>query len=229
MAKLIFLEAPAAYESFDWQAHRAGTAVVWDVLRATSTIVTAFHSGIKAILPVREVEEAFAAKQESRLLAGERGGVAVAGFDRGNSPREFLGPELRGKHMVLSTTNGTRALRAAAACERVAVGSLLNLQAVADWLQRQPAPWILACSGTGEDFALEDALAAALLAERLGVDTPWRPLASAWGSSVEEAFRRSRNGRRLQSLGLGEDVAWCARQDVLDEVPLLQADGWLRL
>lgn len=228
MAKLFFLEAPAAYESFDWHAHRAGTAVVFDVLRATSTIVTAFQSGIKAILPVREVKDAFAAKQEGWLLAGERGGMAVAGFDRGNSPREFLGSELRGKNMVLSTTNGTRALQAAA-CERVAVGSLLNFRAVADWLQRQPGPWILVCSGTGEDFAFEDALAAALLAEWLEMETPWRSLAAAWSHSVEEAFLRSRNGRRLQSLGLGEDVAWCARKDVMNEVPLLGADGWLRL
>jgi 2-phosphosulfolactate phosphatase len=109
------------------------------------------------------------------------------------------------------------------------VGSLLNLQAVADWLRVRPKPWILVCSGTGEEFALEDALAASLLAEKLDLETAWRSLAKAWGESIEDAFFRSRNGRRLVSLGLAEDIVWCARPDVTDRVPVLGADGWLRL
>src|ERR1700704_4777335 len=113
--------------------------VVLDILRATTTMMTALANGAEAIIPVSEISEALAIKQQRPevLLAGERNGLRIRAnqtggidFDLGNSPREFLPEKVRGKTIVMTTTNGTRALRACVHAEAVLVGSFLNLRAV---------------------------------------------------------------------------------------------------
>ena len=163
-------------------AHRdlRGTAcVVFDILRATSTFVTALHHGAVQIIPVCEIAEALEIKAEARsqkeivfLLGGERNGVRIStngiDFDLGNSPREFTPERVGGKVIVSTTTNGTRALRACAGARLVLAGSFLNLQATAEYLQAQkPAEILLICAGTGNDVADEDVLAAGAMAELL--------------------------------------------------------------
>ena len=151
--------------------------VVFDVLRATSTFVTALHNGAKAIIPVSEISEALAIrkKQPDVLLGGERDGVKIRAaqtsgvdFDFGNSPREYTPEKVRGKTIVSTTTNGTRALRACAGAQTVLAASFLNLTATAQFIRRlQPAQIVLVCAGTRENIATEDVLAAGALGEML--------------------------------------------------------------
>jgi 2-phosphosulfolactate phosphatase len=157
--------------------------VVFDVLRATSTFVTALHNGAKAVIPVAEIAEALALRQKQPgvLLGGERDGVKIrAGqtgggdFDLGNSPREYMPEMVRGKTIVSTTTNGTRALRACAGAKTVLAASFLNLTATAQFIrQLQPAQILLVCAGTRENMADEDVLAAGALCEIL--DAPLAP------------------------------------------------------
>ena len=147
----------------------APTAVVVDVLRATSTITQALASGYRRVLSCADVEHASSLRAEvdGAVLAGERGCVRVPGFDLGNSPREFLEP--RGETVILSTTNGTRALIAAGqACGRVLAGSLLNLAAVVSEASASGEDVTVVCSGVQGELALDDVYVAGRIAELLG-------------------------------------------------------------
>ncbi len=169
----------------DWR----GTAcVVFDILRATSTFVTALHRGAEKIIPVGDIAAAVALQQQqpSAQLAGEREGVRIHAaqsggidFDFGNSPREFTAERVRGQTIVSTTTNGTRALRACAGAEAVLAGSFLNLAATAEFLRAKNFTTVLlVCAGTGEGVALEDVLAAGALAEILVGEIPITPALS---------------------------------------------------
>src|SRR5438552_13535721 len=143
--------------------------VVLDVLRATTSMVIALSNGAEAIIPVEEISEALAIRQQRPevLLAGEREGVRIRAdltggveFDLGNSPREYTAQKVQGKTIVMTTTNGTRALRACAGAKTVLVGSFLNLRANYNWLQEhRPPHLLLVCSGTFDEACFEDTLA----------------------------------------------------------------------
>jgi 2-phosphosulfolactate phosphatase len=160
--------------------------VVFDVLRATSTFVTALHNGAKAVIPVGEISEALAIRKKHSdvLLGGERDGVKIRAeqtggidFDLGNSPREFTPEKVRGRMIVSTTTNGTRALRACVGAKTVLAGSFLNLTATAEFIKKlQPAEVLLVCAGTREQRADEDVLAAGALCELL----------ARWGETTGE-------------------------------------------
>ena len=152
---------------------RGAACVVFDILRATSTFVTALHNGAREIIPVGEIAEAVRLRraQPPVLLAGERAGIRIRAeqtggvdFDFGNSPREFTSAKIQGASIVSTTTNGTRALRACLGAKAVLAASFLNLAATADFLQAgNYSEVILVCAGTGEGVALEDVLAAGAL------------------------------------------------------------------
>jgi 2-phosphosulfolactate phosphatase len=218
--------------------------VVFDILRATSTFVTALQNGAKEIVPVSEIEEAIARRQADPavLLAGERNGMKIragqAGgidFDLGNSPREFRAEIVRGRSIVSTTTNGTRALRACAAAQQVLAAALLNLAATAKYLNRsQPADILLICAGTGEGTALEDILAAGALAGLLAgqytdaTEVAARTFLSA-KADLPAVIASSQNARRLLDIpDLRADVAFCAQRDIYKIVACLEADGTLR-
>jgi len=220
---------PFAYEQGVPASWTTQVAVVFDVLRATSTLAAILSHPGNRVIPCRSVEEAQAWKvrEPSWLLAGERGGVPPEGFDRGNSPREWdRGP--CGVTVIQTTTNGTRALRACMGASTVVAASLVNGAAVAAHLRRHHAGCALSLvlAGTGEDFSLEDAVGAAWLLQHLEIDHPWRSLAPRDAAHALRLLEESRNGRRLRALGLEEDTAWCARLDSLDVVPVME-DGVL--
>ncbi len=210
--------------------------VVFDVLRATSTILTALNNGARRVWPVADIAEARALR-ESRLpdalLGGERGGQRIDGFDLGNSPREYTAATVAGRDLIMTTTNGTVALRACASSGEVHVGSLLNLDALAARLQRTATPetrLLLVCAGSGRRFSLEDALAAGALLSRLnaGVATAGddaghtaRVLYEHYRDALPATLLTTDNGRRLRQIGLEEDVAWCARVSALDTLAML--------
>ncbi len=204
------------------EAERAPTAIVVDVLRASSTIAQALASGYRRVLCCAEVEEAreLRARLGEAVLAGERKAVAIPGFDLGNSPREFLEP--LGETLVLTTTNGTGAILAAgASAETVLVGSLLNLDAVAV-AARGGEDVEIVCAGVQGRFTIDDAYCAGRIAELLGGE---RSDAAEAAVRIARSFAGPEEGlgasENPEHALLGEDIAWCARESVLEVVPRL--------
>ena len=208
----------------------APTGIVIDVIRATTTMCQALASGYERVFCTAEVEEARALREGlgEGVLGGERNAVRIPGFDLGNSPREYLEPA--GKTLIISTTNGTRAVVSAAErCERVLVASLLNLTAVVEHAREAGDDAIVVCAGVQGTLALDDAYVAGRIVDLLGwertdASEAAARLASTW-SGAEEAFRASKSGRNLleNAPELEEDIAFCARESVLDVVPRLVA------
>jgi 2-phosphosulfolactate phosphatase len=203
----------------------APVGIVIDVLRATSTMTQALAAGYGRVLCCAEVEEAraVAATEGGAVLGGERKTVKIDGFDFGNSPREFLEPAAQ--TLVLTTTNGTRLLLAAAArCQLVLVGSLLNLGAVADAAREQGVEDVaVLCAGVKGELALDDAYCAGRIAEALGGE-PADSAAAAIRlartfATAEEGLSSSQSARNLHGSGLAADIAYCARESVLSTVP----------
>ena len=219
--------------------------VVFDILRATSTFVTALHHGAKAVIPVAEIPEALAIKkkQPGVLLGGEREGVRIRAaqtggidFDFGNSPREYTADKVAGKTIVSSTTNGTRAFRACPGAKTVLAGSFLNLDATAAFLREQ-SNILLVCAGTHESAALEDILAAGAMCDLLAkdVDTLSDAAQTAFHAfiAVKEdlalAVSHSRNARRVASIPeLQADIAYCLQNNTYPFVAAMDKDGQIR-
>jgi 2-phosphosulfolactate phosphatase len=240
------LFTPAEFERLADRNLSDTTCVVFDVLRATTSILTALANGARSVIPVVEIAEALARRRQDPgvLLAGERDGVRIQAdqaegveFDLGNSPREFTPARVRDRTVVMTTTNGTRALRACARARRTLVGGYLNLRAVADYLQRQPPQQLLLVgSGTYEEAALEDTLAAGALCDRV-----WRLYESGHvadsaqiarqlhlqlGPSLVASLALARNARRLLAHPeLSSDVACSVQTDTVNLLAELRADG----
>jgi len=207
------------------EATPAPVGIVIDVLRATSTLAQALAAGYRRVLCCAEVEEArFLAESEAPAkLAGERRLEHIPGFDFGNSPRELAG-EPAADTLILTTTNGTRLLVSAAArFERVYVGSLLNLDAVAAAARESGEDVALLCAGVLGELALDDAYCAGRIAETLGGEPADSAVAAiriarSFGSALE-GLGASRSAANLRRHGLEDDVEWCARESALDVVP----------
>jgi 2-phosphosulfolactate phosphatase len=204
----------------------APTGVVIDVIRATSTICQALDAGYERVWCAAEVEEARALKSESVTLGGERLGVRIEGFELGNSPREYLEP--RTPTLAMSTTNGTRAIvTAAERCDRVLIASLMNLGAVTAAAAAHGDDVAIFCAGVKGAFAIDDSYVAGRIVELLACERSDAAEAAvrlaASYPTAEEAFRASRSGRNLINHGpeLESDIPWCARESVLDVVPVL--------
>lgn len=241
--------SPGEFEALKARDKRGTVCVVFDVLRATSTILTALAHGAEAVIPVAEIDEALAWRRARPdvLLAGERDGFRIRAdrsggidFDFGNSPREFTPARVSGRTIVSTTTNGTRALRACLGADTVLVGAFLNLDAVAGWLTaRPPNRLLLVCSGSWEEAALEDILAAGALCEMVWSLYPDGQAADSaevarrlWRDAprdLTEAISAGRNGRRLRTIAeLCDDVSFCARNNCLSFVATLGSDAIIR-
>jgi 2-phosphosulfolactate phosphatase len=209
------------------------TAVVIDVIRATTTIVTAFQHGCRSVLPVGSPAEAQLAKsaKPASILAGEKGGKRIAGFDLGNSPREFTREAAAGRDIILSTSNGTKALRAVGPGRRVAIGTLRNRAAVGRWLAAQGEDALIVCSGYEETFSLEDAVCAGGIVDAAAVQDGAPALGDGalacrilWrehAADLPRLLRESAWGRHILAIGLGPDLELCAQCDVTDVVPVM--------
>jgi 2-phosphosulfolactate phosphatase len=247
--KIEVLFTPAEFEALPRRELGDTGCVVFDVLRATSTIVTALANGAAAFIPVAEISEALLRRraQPDALLAGERHGLRIGAeltggieFDLGNSPREFTAGKVEGRTIISTTTNGTRALRACAHAESVVAGSFLNLQATAGFVvATKTKHLLLICAGTREYAALEDALAAGALCERLvasGAPVELRDSAEIArrvyreaASDLSTAVRSAQNARLLlANADLRDDVAFCLRRDCYALTAALGPDGAVR-
>lgn len=144
-----------------------GLVVVFDILRSTTCMVTALANGAKALYPAMNQQEALELKANlpftGVLLAGEEKGLKIPGFDLGNSPQEFVTTKIKGKHIIMATTNGTLAIRRASSAQQLIIGSFLNMTVLCDYVLAQDSDLTLVCAGTQGKFCLEDTLAAGML------------------------------------------------------------------
>ena len=236
---------PAEFEVLARTDLSQTTCVVFDILRATSSMITALANGAEQILPVATIEEALAAKAEhpEALLCGERNGLRITAtqtggteFDLGNSPREYTAEVVAGKTIITTTTNGTRALPACANAEHTLVASFLNLTATTDYLRTaKPSQLVIVCGGTYEEAALEDTLAAGAIAESV-----WDLFDECDDASqaarllfalapVEETLPQAKNAQRLLSLpDLAEDVEHCLQSDRYPFTATVAANGMIQ-
>jgi 2-phosphosulfolactate phosphatase len=246
------LFSPAEYEAMDAKDLLGVTCVVFDVLRATSTMLEALGNGATGILPAREIAEALAlrTRHPQALLAGERDGLRIRAhltggidFDLGNSPREFTQSRVEGHEIIMTTTNGTRALEACRKAKFVHIASFGNLTVLAQHLLSTGAASVcLVCAGTLENASFEDTLGAGALVDRLikesGGRPPW-PLDDsaqiAWDlyrshqHRLSQAAQSARNGRRLLAQPeLAGDVPVCFQEDRNPHVARLGADQVIR-
>lgn len=209
------------------------TAIVIDVLRATSNMAVALSSGCRSILPVETVHAAAGAKRQGDILGGERHCRKIPGFQMGNSPTEYLAPEVAGKRIILTTTNGTRALQKARASWLLMAGSLLNAKACARTAMESGRDLTILCAGTRDEFALEDGIGAGLILEELMKLNGEHLTVNDFGKAMLELFHSidgrleenlltSDSGVRLSKLGFGEDIRLCAQVNKYRLVPILR-------
>lgn len=204
--------------------------IVLDIFRATTSIVTSIANGCQEMIPVLSIEDAsrVASQMGSVLFAGERQSIKIDGYHFGNSPYEFSQEKVKGQSIVMTTTNGTIAIKATEGAYRTLIGSFLNAKAVCLEAKEYGKDVLIVCAGTDGLFSLEDTLCAGLLVELLIEDGDMVMTDSARGAllmytgakdTLTETAVHSRNGKRLYDLNRMDDVEYCFRIDILDIVP----------
>ena len=213
--------------------------VVIDVFRATTSICYGIENGAEAIIPVSQVEEcaAYGEKNPNFLLAAERDGAIVAGFDFGNSPFSYTAEKVAGKTIVLTTTNGTHALHLSREAKKIVIGSFLNLGALCNWLKQQHENILLVCSGWKGNFNLEDTLfAGAVVAQLQSANCIADDSAIASYDLYQLAkddlngyLKKTSHSERLKKLGIEKDIAFCLNVDITTSIPVLEGDKLVKL
>lgn len=238
------LFSPTEYAGLAGRDLSKTMCVVFDILRATTTMLTALANGAAGIVPVSEIAEAMALRRADAelLLAGERGGYRISAaqtgsvdFDLGNSPREFVAEKVRGKRIAITTTNGTRALRACVGARETHVGAFVNMTALGKRISAGTGDVLIVCAGTAEEASLEDTLAAGALCEGL-VGLKMRDSAEIalatylhHKPNLIAAVSAARNGRKLLSIPeLAEDVPVCFAMDKLKITARMDRSGVIR-
>jgi 2-phosphosulfolactate phosphatase len=222
---------PVQWRALEAARLRESVCAVIDVIRATTTLVTALGNGARSVRPVAGVDEAYALKKEnpSALLAGERGGQALPGFDLGNSPREVTAARVEGRDLILTTTNGTQALAACRGAREIVTASFANLEALAARLRASGPPWIILCAGYEGDFGIDDAIVAGALAEALDQDHAFVALYRSVKHDLAATLLGCSAGQELVKVGLGDDVPVCAELNRFALVPTLRPDGLITI
>ncbi|WP_378953658.1 2-phosphosulfolactate phosphatase [Pelosinus sp. sgz500959] len=204
--------------------------IVLDIFRATTSIVTSLANGCAAMIPVLSTEDAstMASQMGAVLFAGERQSIKIDGYHFGNSPFEFSEDKVKDQKIVMTTTNGTIAIKATDGAYRTLIGSFLNAKAVSRQAKKDGKDILIVCAGTDGLFSLEDALCAGLLVQLLTEDGEIFLTDSAYGAllmyneakdNLVETGVKSRNGKRLYDLNRMDDVEYCFQTDILDIVP----------
>jgi len=211
--------------------------VVIDIFRATSSICYGIENGADAIIPVSKVEECAAYHGTGHLLAAERDGEVVEGFDFGNSPFAYTPEKVAGKTIVLTTTNGTHAIQLSRSAKRVVIGSFLNLNALSQWLRDEHENIILVCAGWKNNFNLEDTVFAGAVVNQLNDNKYALDDASIAAEdlyllakdNLGHFLSKSSHSERLKKLGIEEDIAFCLRVDETSAIPVLDGDKLVKL
>jgi 2-phosphosulfolactate phosphatase len=217
---------------FDLYSDRKSIVIVVDILRATSAMCIAVEKGVKKIIPVSTVEEALDFKgKDNHILAAERNGKIVPGFDFGNSPLRYLKEDINGKNLVVTTTNGTKAINIAKRDHNVVIGSFLNIKALTEYLYNLNKDIIILCAGWKNDFCTEDTLFAGALIEQLKETNNFQcssdscSMASLiYNTAKEDMFaflENSQHRRRLAHLNIINDVSYCLKRDQTNVIPIV--------
>ncbi len=211
--------------------------IVIDVLRATSTIVTAIENGCGRIYPVMDVEEAMSIfskinKDENVLLGGENGSMKISGFHLSNSPLEYSKENIFGKDIILTTTNGTRAINSAAiSAHTVLIGSLLNASAVMQKALSYKKNITFLCAGTGGRYSLDDIIACGCMLSSIGNLDNYDLCDLSYScineymickDNIEKALTKAYQYKRLKRLGFKKDLEYCCQVDIIDNVPIFK-------
>jgi len=214
-------------------------AVIVDIFRATSSICYGIENGAEAIIPVAEVEEclAYRDKEAHYLLAAERNGEVVTGFDFGNSPFSYTKEKVGGKTVVLTTTNGTHALHLSRSAKKIVIGSFLNLTSLCNWLKTQNENILLVCAGWKNNFNLEDTLFSGAVVDQLkSGDYKTDDAAIAADdlyqlakSDLNTYLAKTSHSERLKKLGIEADIAFCLNVDITTAIPVLQGQRLVKL
>ncbi|HBN95747.1 MAG TPA: hypothetical protein DDZ66_05565 [Firmicutes bacterium] len=208
------------------------TAIVIDVFRFTTTVLTALEAGMERFFPVMEIEEAWAMKERypDYFLAGERQALRIPGFDFGNSPLEHHGKLYPGGMLVCSTTNGTRAIYGARGSQEVVLASLRSARAVASYVQKQGRDVVMFPAGLKGTYSLEDTWCAGLILSDLkprNLGDGAKTARLVYEGIPLDQLRASAHGERLQSLGLHDDLAFCLELNASSGVIVWdQESGW---
>jgi 2-phosphosulfolactate phosphatase len=220
---------PAIFNRFE---SNDAIIVIIDVLRASSSICTAFSNGAYSIIPVAEIFEAKEYKNRGYLVAAERDGYVLDFADFGNSPYNFTRDRVEGKTIVYSTTNGTRLINLASSSYKTVIGTFINISAVTEWLLNQDHDVILFCAGWKDKINLEDTLCAGAFAEKLlnslsftticdsvhaSIDL-WKVASSDPLKYIEKAAQRN----RLRDKGLDDCLEYCMSFDLSKSIPVEQ-------
>ena len=222
----------------DLYAIEDSIVVVIDVLRATSSIVYGIDNGATAIIPVANVEDCLNYSDKGFLLAAERDGKVVEGYDFGNSPFSYTTEKVGGRTVVLTTTNGTKALHMARKrAHQVVMGSFLNLQALCNWLKIQDKSVLLLCAGWKDKFNLEDTLfAGAVVAELRKEFTHFddssvaaEDLYNLAKDDLRSYLHKSSHSHRLAELNIEEDVRFCLQLNLCQAIPVMNGDALVSL
>ena len=225
--------SPATYHRFH---NTEANVVIVDILRATSAMCTAFMNGVKSIIPVATLEEAKAFKLKSFLVAAERDGIKPDFADFGNSPFNFTAERVGGKDVVYSTTNGTKAVEMAKACNKVLIGAYLNINALAQLLISDNRDVVIFCAGWKDRFSLEDSLFAGALSELLiesnlfycDCDSAIASL-DLWSLAkpdLNKYILKVAQRSRLQKSGLDDSIEYCHTLNLTNIIPIYK-DGFL--
>lgn len=216
--------------------------VVIDVLRATSVMVHAMAQGASEIIPLATVEEAFkmakAFPREFVILGGERGNEEIPGFDLGNSPGEYVAERVKGKKLILTTTNGTRAFHTVSSGKEILVGSFLNIGAIAQKCLALDRGLLIFPSGDEGNFSLEDTLCGGMLIDLItekeksqisltDASTSAQILYQRFKDNLLEAFHLSHHGKELMKRGFEDDLVYCTQIDKFPLVPIFR-EGVIR-
>lgn len=214
--------------------------VVVDVLRATSTIITGLHNGCREFIPVIDIEEAVnIAKNYERdafLLGGERNAQKIEGFHLSNSPREYTRDVVEGRTIIITTTNGTKAIRKASDAKEVIIAGFMNVNAVCDYIREIGEDIAMVCAGTDGRFSLEDILAVGAIISKLedeirleldDLGIVCRYLYENNEDDLERILRGTYHYSRLVELGYEKDIEYCLKMNTAPIVPIYQ-DGVIR-
>jgi len=211
--------------------------VVIDIFRATSSICYGIENGAEAIIPVSQVEECIAYSEKGYLIAAERNGEVVEGFDFGNSPFSYTADKVAGKTVVLTTTNGTHAINLSRNAKKIVIGSFLNLSSLANWLKDQNENILLVCAGWKNKINLEDTVFAGALVERLKGDD-YKPDDSAIAAAdlyllakddLGAYLAKTSHSDRLKKLGIEADIAFCLNVDITSAIPVLNGEKLVKI
>jgi 2-phosphosulfolactate phosphatase len=230
--KLEVVFTPALLPLYEVQGK---VVVIIDILRATSSMCVAFQTGVNKILPVSTPDECKLFRDFDFLCAAERNALKVPGFDMGNSPFEFLNPLIKDRNIAFTTTNGTKAIKAAKeqGAAVVAIGSFLNLDALSKWLVKQNKAVLLVCAGWKDKFNLEDTLFAGAVVQQvkgqftIECDSALASeiLYEASKTKLEEVVRKSSHAQRFKATHHHEDdVHFCLQQNTMTLVPVMQGE-----